>query len=115
MYIIYYRFSTYLFYGIQFKLTACNTDNLAEYKKALEKTEQITKGQFSAELSMEMDYNTDGLTSEEMKNLSYFKNMEGSFNAVHDDEAEKAIFRNYMSFGGLGFDFICILTVKKYL
>ncbi len=86
-------------------LAACNTDNLAEYKKAVEKTEQVTKGQSSAELSMIMDYNTDGLTSEEIKDLNYFKDMKGTFNAVYDNEAEKAILRNYMNFGGLGFDF----------
>lgn len=86
-------------------LVACNTDNLAEYKKAIEKTEQITKGQSSAEMSMMIDYNTDNLTAEEIKDLNYYKNMNGSFNIVFDDEAEKTIFRNYMSFGGLGFDF----------
>ncbi|MGD9568097.1 MAG: hypothetical protein AB7V48_07185 [Sedimentibacter sp.] len=86
-------------------LAACNTDNLAEYKKALEKTDQITKGQFSADLSMVMDYNTDDMTAEEIKDLSYYKDMSGSFNVVYDDEAEKTILRNYMNFGGLGFDF----------
>lgn len=86
-------------------LAACNTDNLAEYKKALEKTDQITKGQLSADLSMVMDYNTDDLTAEEIKELNYFKDMSGSFNVVYDDEAEKTILRNYMNFGGLGFDF----------
>jgi len=70
-------------------LAACNTDNLTEYKKAIEKTEQITKGQFSSELSMIMDYNTDGLTAEEIKDLNYFKDMKGTFNAVYDDEAER--------------------------
>lgn len=86
-------------------LAACNTDNLAEYKKALEKTEQISKGQFSTELSMIMDYNTDDLTAEEIKELNYFKDMSGSFNVVYDNEAGKSVLRNYMSFGGLGFDF----------
>jgi hypothetical protein len=86
-------------------LAACGTDNLAEYKKAAEKTEQIHKGQFSAEFSMTMDYNTDELTAEEVKELNYFKDMKGTFSSVYDDEAEKAILRNYMNFGGLGFDF----------
>lgn len=86
-------------------LAACNTDNLAEYKKALDKTDQITKGQFSAEVSMVMDYNTDDLTAEEIKELNYFKDMSGSFNVVYDENQEKTILRNYMNFGGLGFDF----------
>lgn len=86
-------------------LAACNTDNLAEYKKALDKTDQITKGQFSADFTMKMDYNTDDMTAEEIKDLNYFKDMNGTFNVVYDDEVEKTILRNYMNFGGLGFDF----------
>lgn len=86
-------------------LAACNTDNLAEYKKALEKTDQITKGQMSGEYSMVLDFDTEGLTAEEIKELNYYKDMDGSFNAVYDEEAGKGIYRNYFSFGGLGFDF----------
>lgn len=86
-------------------LAACNTDNLVEYKKALEKTEQLAKGQMSGEISMIMDFKTDDMTAEEIKDLNYFNKMEGSFNVSFDEEAEKSIFRNYMNFGGLGFDF----------
>lgn len=86
-------------------LAGCNTDNLAEYKKALEKTEGITRGQMSGEFSMSMDFDTEKLTAEEIKDLSYIKDMDGSFSVVFDDEAEKGIFRNYFNFGGLGFDF----------
>lgn len=86
-------------------LAACNTDNLEEYKEAVKKTEQVEKGQFSAEFSMNMDYNTDGMTAEEIKRLSYFRDMKGNFNAVYDGEVKKAALHNYMSLGGLGFDF----------
>lgn len=86
-------------------LVACNTNNLAKYKKAFEKTEQITKGQSSGELQTTIDFNTDGLSAEEIKELSYMKDSKISFNVVFDDEQEKAIFRNYMNLGGLGFDF----------
>lgn len=90
---------------IVLSLTACNTNNLAQYKKAFEKTDQITKGQLSAEFSTVMDYNTTGLSAEDIKELNYYKDMNGSFNVVYDEGAEKAIFRNYMNFGGLGYDF----------
>lgn len=94
-------------------LAACNTDNLAEYKKALEKTDEITKGQITGEFSMSMDFDTEGLTAEEIKDLNYFKEMDGSFNAVFDNEAEKGIYRNYFSFGGLGFDFDMYMNGKE--
>jgi Tfp pilus assembly protein PilV len=98
---------------IVLSLTACNTNNLAEYKKAFEKTDQIAKGQLSAEFSTVMDYNTTGLSSEEIKELNYYKDMNGSFNVVYDDGAEKAILRNYMNFGGLGYDFDLYINGKE--
>lgn len=95
-------------------LVACNTDNLAQYKKAFEKTEQITKGQLSADFSMVMDYDTTGLTAEEIRDLNYFKDMKGSFNSVFDDDVEKVILRNYMNFGGLGYDFDMYINGEEF-
>lgn len=91
--------------ALMLSLAACNTDNLAEYKKAMDKTEQIMKGQVSGEFSTIMDINTDNLTPEEIKSLNYVKDMKGSFSAMYDDSLEKGIYRNYVSMGGLGFDF----------
>ncbi len=86
-------------------LTACNTNNLAEYKKAFDKTEGITKGQTLGEFTITTEINQDGLTAEEMKELNYVKDMESSFSVMFDESAEKKIIRNYMNFGGLGYDF----------
>lgn len=94
-----------LLLGLIVSLAACNTNNLAEYKKALEKTDQITSGQMSAEFSMSIDFETEGMTADEIKNLNYYKDMKGSFGAVFDYEADKSIFRNYINFGGMGFDY----------
>ena len=85
--------------------TSCNTNSLVEYKKASEKTEQIIKGQTAGEYSMTTEINPDGLTTEEIKELNYIKDMDGSFSVVFDDDAEKTIIRSYMNFGGLGYDF----------
>ena len=54
-------------------LTACNTNNLLEYKKAAEKREQITKGQTSGAFTVITEINRDGLTAEEIKELNYIK------------------------------------------
>ncbi|WP_313339218.1 hypothetical protein [Sedimentibacter sp.] len=94
-------------------LTACNTDNLEQYKKALEKTNQIKKGQSSGEISMKLDFNTDELSQENINELNNFKEMSGSFNIVFDHEEEKAIFRNYLNFGGLGYDFDMYLNGEE--
>ncbi len=86
-------------------LTACNTDNLQEYKKAFEKTEQIKRGQTAGEISVKLEFNTDGLSAEDVKELNNFKDIKASFNTAFDEELGKSIFRNYFNFGGLGYDF----------
>ena len=83
----------------------CSADSLGDYKKAADKTDQIKKGQTAGEFSVEVDFNTDGMTEEQIKELNYFKNMKGSFNIAFDDDTEQGVFRNYLNFGGLGFDF----------
>lgn len=86
-------------------LVGCKTDSLEEYKSASEKTDQIKKGQTSGEFNLVVDFNTEEMTSEEIKKLNYYKDMKGSFNASFDEDLEKLICRNYINLGGLGFDF----------
>ena len=94
-------------------MTACNTDNLEQYKKAFEKTNQIKRGQSSGEMTVKLDFNTDGLSQEDIREINNFKEMSGSYNIIFDDEAEKAIFRNYINFGGLGYDFDMFFNGKE--
>jgi len=94
-------------------LAGCIPDSLGDYKKAVEKTEQIKKGRTTGEFSVVMDFNTEGMTEEQIKELNYFKKMNGSFDVAYDDEAEKGIFRNYLNFGGLGFDFDLFVNGKE--
>ena len=94
-------------------LTACNTNNLAEYKKAVDKTDQITKGQTLGEFTLITEFNQEGLTAEEIRELNYIKDMNGSFSVVFDDEEEKSIIRNYLNFGGLGYDFDVFINKEE--
>jgi len=86
-------------------LTACNNDGLGEYKKAAEKTEQVKMGQKLGEFTVKMDFDTEGMTPEEIKELNYYKDINGSFNVTYDNNLEKRIFKNYLNLGGLGFDY----------
>ena len=88
---------TAAFIGCSFEIFVC-------YMKSSERTDQIKKGRTEGEISMVMDFDTTGMTEEQIKELYYFKNMKGSFNVAYDDELEKGIFRYYLIFGGLGFD-----------
>ncbi len=86
-------------------LAGCSLDSLEDYRKAAEKTDQIEKGKMSGNFMINMDFDTSGMTDEQIRKLNYFRKVEGSFNASYDDGADKGIFRNYLNFGGLGFDF----------
>ncbi len=86
-------------------VTGCGSNSLGDYKKAVDKTDQILKGQNSAEFSTSLDFNTEGMTAEAVNELNYYKNMSGSFRSVYDSRSKQGIYRNYMNLGGLGFDF----------
>lgn len=105
--------------------TACKKNDFEAYVKAVNKTNEIKRGQKSLDFKMNMDFNTEELTSEEIKDLNYFRNFEAKFNVTFDDELKKTIGRNYFNFGGLGFDaafyndgeksFIKMPIVGKYI
>lgn len=105
--------------------TGCIPDSLTEYKKAAERTREIKKGRTQVEYSLAMDFNTEGMTKEQIKELSYFGNIKGSFDTAFDNELKRGIARNYLNFGGLGFDmdlyangeevFMKLPVVGKYL
>lgn len=86
-------------------ISGCETNNLQAYKKASEKTASIDSGQTSGEFNMIMNFNTEGMTAEEIKELNYYKDMKVSFNSSYDGSLKKGIYRNYLSIGGLGFDY----------
>ncbi len=84
--------------------TSCG-NTFTDYKKAVEKTGRIEKGQSSAEFSITMESNTEGMSTEDRNRLSYYSSMNGSFQSVFDYSRNQGIHRNYMNLGGLGFDF----------
>ncbi len=85
-------------------LAGCSTNSLESYKKAVEKTDGIMRGQSSGEVKVEMDFNTTGMTEEQVKKMNYYKDVACSFNVTFDEEARQTLSRNYLNLGGLGFD-----------
>lgn len=96
-----------------FSLAGCSVNDLEEYKEAVNKTNSITKGQLSYEISIEQGFNTDGLSSERINKLNYFKKVEAQSSVKFDDEKNKFISRNYSNFGGMGFDTAIYLDGEK--
>lgn len=85
-------------------LAACKNNDFDAYIKAVNKTNEIKRGQQSKDLKMNMDFDMEGLSDEEIKKLSYFKSFNSKFNITFDNDLNKSIGRNYFNFGGLGFD-----------
>lgn len=112
-----------LFIGVM--LNGCGNNSLADYKKAVDKTDQITGGQSSGEFSVTIDFNTEGMAPEDIKELNYYKNISGSFKKSFDRSENKEICRNYINMGGLGFDidiylngeekFVKLPVIGKYM
>lgn len=106
-------------------LIGCKKNDFEDYIKSVNKTNEIRKGQQSMNFKINMDFNTKGLSNEEIKNMNYFKSFESQFNLTYDDDLKKTIGRNYFNFGGLGFDvtfyydgeksFIKMPIIGKYL
>lgn len=93
-----------LIFSIVFSFTGCKGSDLKSYGDAVEKTDSISKGQLEFSMGLEFNFDTRDLTDEEIKQINYFKSIEGKMNIKFDNEKEKIISRNYFSFGGLGFD-----------
>ncbi len=85
-------------------VTGCGNNGLDDYKKAVEKTELIARGQCSGESTFTFDFNTEGLNQKSINELSYYKNITSKFQATFDHEKKQGIYRNYLNLGGLGFD-----------
>lgn len=93
-----------LIIALIFSIVGCSKNDLEAYKEASKKTNGIKKGQTSFDLNIENQFNTRGLTEEEIKKLSYFKKIELKIDLKFDEEQDKLISRNYYNFSGMGFD-----------
>jgi len=87
-------------------LTACATDDLGNYKKAVEKTGEIDKGRMNLSIRTTLNFNEEGLTDKQIRDLSYFDGMEFALDVQYDNasEKEKVIAKSYYNFGGFGLD-----------
>lgn len=96
----------FLLMSIMLSLTACAKDDLASYKEAIEKTESIERGRMNLSIKTDLEFNTEGLSETEIRDLSYFDQMEFALDIQYDesDEKDKAIVKSYYNFGGMGFD-----------
>lgn len=89
-------------------LTGCQTNALEDYKKALEKTGEIEKSKMNISFKANLDFNKDDLSIEEIRELSYFEEIEFIVNSQYDFSGnnKNIIAKTYINLGGIGFDSI---------
>lgn len=87
-------------------LSGCTSDALSEYLEAAKKTSNIEKGNIKLAIQAELDFETEGLSYEQKRDLSYFDQIDIESNTQFDSsaEAQKVISKTYFNFGGVGFD-----------
>lgn len=87
-------------------LTGCSTDDLGDYKKAIEKTNSIERGNVNVSVTTNIEFVTEGLTESQKRDLSYFDQIEFDMKAQYDstDGTDRVIASSYYNFGGMGFD-----------
>lgn len=86
-------------------MNGCGSNGLADYKNAAEKTGEIKSGQRSGQWNLTMDFDTAGMTQEEIADLNYYQNISGKCQTAFDKDSKQSISREYLNLGGLGFDF----------
>ena len=87
-------------------LSGCSGDALTGYTKAAQKTGSIPNGKFQIKTSVDMDFNLDNLTVEEIKDIKYLEHMDFNCEVTYADNKDhkKALAQCYGNVGGLGID-----------
>ncbi len=86
-------------------LFGCSSNSLIQYKDSIKKTDNISKGKTSINLTINSSYNYEGLDKKEAEKLSnYFNKIEIDSNITFDDTKEEMYLMMYFNFGGLGYD-----------
>lgn len=85
-------------------MTGCTTKAYTDYNDAVVKTDSEKTGKQSIEIKMDIDFNTEGLSLEEVKQLNYYREMMYQFTNQYDIDNDKIATDIYMKFGGIGMD-----------
>lgn len=85
-------------------LIGCSSNTLEDYKEAVIRTENITKGKSSFKINIINSFNYEGLPEDTVKDLAYFENIEISSVTTFDFTKLLMHSMSYFNFGGLGYD-----------
>lgn len=96
--------------------TGCTESDLENYKTAMDKTDNMSKGTVLIEANTKMDFNTKDLDDEIINTLEKFKEWNLTINSKFDKELGIVKEEEYIVAGDLGYDFnIYELDEKLYI
>lgn len=86
--------------------SGCASDDFGAYMSAMSASESIQSGREYFELELEIDYNKEGLSDDDLKVLSYFDVIRYIMNDQfeHDEEGLHVASDVYYNLGGMGLD-----------
>ncbi len=95
----------------------CGKTDLTAYNEAVEKTEAVLTGETLTTLNVEISYNEEGLSFDEIRELSYFEVIQMQTDMLYDarEDAFQMAMDAYFNFGGLGFDMIYYMSGDEVL
>lgn len=92
----------------------CTQSDLENYKAAMDKTYNMSKGSSIMEIESSTKYNTEGLNEELIKMLSKFENTKITVKSYFDNDIKRSKDEGYLVIGELGYDFNIYSVDEKY-
>lgn len=86
-------------------LTGCSGNDYDLYQKANDKTEAAKTGVYDLELSVTNEFDTTGMTEEQLKAVNYMKQVVYKGKSTVDENQNALISDSWLNLGGIGFDF----------
>ncbi|MBC7959418.1 MAG: hypothetical protein H7X94_06100 [Vallitaleaceae bacterium] len=87
-------------------IIGCSSEAISDYKKAELKTQKIQKGRTKLNITLDTTFIIEGLSAQEVNDLSYYDHVTMSMDIQFDATGEKlkVISSNYYNFGGMTLD-----------
>lgn len=98
-------------------VTGCGGSDLDTYQEAVLATQSYETGRTETRLEVDLTFNEDGLSFDEIRELSYFEEIMTRTRTTYSTKGDdrQVIVDGYFNFGGLGFDMIYYISGEEML
>ena len=97
--------------------SGCSGSDLEDYKQSVLDTQAYETGTMVSDMSIDLTFNEEGLSFEEVRDLSYFEEIAAKTEVTYDSTGAepKSVINGYFNFGGLGFDMVYYIDGEDIL